>query len=187
MPDSSAARKTNLSRKPKQARSHQSLAKMLDTAKQMLAEQGYAEFTLQELSKRSNVSIGSIYHRFENKQELVRQVQAEVLEAIESKYAVLINHLRRQALPLQELMPSVVTLFGNHLKQHAPILRVFMSRAQNQSYRNQPEVPPAGHAGLPLLLLTVDEIHHRDAEHAVEVCFGHLFVADRTGPRQRVA
>jgi AcrR family transcriptional regulator len=166
MPDSSAARKTNLSRKPKQARSHQSLAKMLDTAKQMLAEQGYAEFTLQELSKRSNVSIGSIYHRFENKQELVRQVQAEVLEAIESKYAVLINHLRRQALPLQELMPSVVTLFGNHLKQHAPILRVFMEVAPTD-----PVIAEIGRKYLRqamldfklLLLDRRDEIHHRDA------------------------
>ena len=178
MPEHSNARKTNLSRKPKQARSRQSLSKMLQTAKQMLTERGYADFTLQELSQRSEVSIGSIYHRFENKQELVRQVQAEVLETIENEYAVLINQLRRQSLPLKKLMPNVVKLYGNHLKLHAPILRVFMEIAPSD-----PAVAEIGRkylrqAMLDFKLLLLDrraEISQRDPEHAVEVCFEVIY------------
>jgi AcrR family transcriptional regulator len=177
---SSLARSAPIPRKPKQARSRQSLQKMLDTAKVMLAEKGYSEFTLKELCKRSNVSIGSIYHRFESKQELVRRVQAEVLEAIEQEHAVLINRLRRRDLRLHELVPEVVSVYGGFLRRHAPILRVFMDIAPAD--RVIEEVGKRSHAqamiDVRLLLLDCrDEIGHPDPERAVDACFNVIYAS----------
>ena len=175
---SNLARNTPLARKPKQARSRQSLKKMLDTAKEMLAENGYAEFTLQELSKRSNVSIGSIYHRFESKQELVRRVQAEVLETIEQEHALLINRLRRKNLPLRELVPAVVNVFSDFLRRHAPILRVFMDIAPTDPVVAEIGKRYHGQSMLDVKLLLLecrDEIRHPDPEHAVEASFSVIY------------
>ena len=179
MPSSAASSKA-LARKPKQARSRESLKKMLDTAKEMLAENGYAEFTLQELSRRSNVSIGSIYHRFESKQELVRRVQAEVLETIEQEHALLINRLRRKNLALRKLLPEVVSVFSDFLRRHAPILRVFMDIAPTDPV--VAEVGKRYHAqsmlDVKLLLLECrDEIRHPDPEHAVDASFAVIYAS----------
>ena len=177
---SNLAKSASLPRKPKQARSRQSLRKMLDTARDMLAEKGYAGFTLKELCKRSNISIGSIYHRFESKRQLVRRVQAEVLEAIEREHAVLVNRLRRRNLRLTELVPAVVCVYGDFLRRHAPILRVFMDIAPGD-----PVIAEVGkryhwQAMLDVRLLLLDcrdEIGHPDPERAVDACFNVIYAA----------
>jgi len=177
---SNLAKSASLSRKPKQARSRKSLQTMLDTAKVMLAEKGYAEFTLQELSKQSNVSIGSIYHRFESKQELVRRVQVEVLEAIEQEHALLINRLRRRNLPLRELVPAVVSVYSDFLLRHAPILRVFMDIAPTDPVIAEIGKKYHGQSMLDVKLLLLecrDEIKHPDPEHAVEASFKVIYAS----------
>ena len=62
-------------REPKQSRSKASLERLLKSAAELLTEKGYAEFTLQEVSARAQVSIGSIYNRFKSKDDLIRQIQ----------------------------------------------------------------------------------------------------------------
>jgi len=61
--------KVALAREPKQDRSRASFERVLDAATALLAERGYSEFTLQELSRRSKVSIGSIYCRVSGKDD----------------------------------------------------------------------------------------------------------------------
>lgn len=168
----------SLARKPRQERSRRSLQKMLQTAKRMLAKEGYSAFTLQELSKRSDVSIGSIYHRFENKQELVRHVQVDVLETIENEHAVLVNQLRRRKLPLRKLVPAVVRTYGEFLHKHAPILRVFMELAPQDAVISETGKRYFAQSMLDLKFLLLDaraEIGHSDPEHAVDAALNIIY------------
>ena len=66
----------DVSRKPQQGRSKASLERMLAAGRELMLERGSEEFTLQEVSERGQVSIGSIYLRFESKDNLVRGVIA---------------------------------------------------------------------------------------------------------------
>ena len=75
MTEQLAAVRRSRVRGPKQDRSRSSMERLLAAAVKMLVQRGYSEFTLQELSKRAKVSIGSIYLRFENKQALIREVE----------------------------------------------------------------------------------------------------------------
>ena len=54
-----------LIRPPVQRRSRESLERLLQTGLELLQERGFDGFTLQELSQRAGVSIGSIYGRVE--------------------------------------------------------------------------------------------------------------------------
>lgn len=117
---------TEFHREPKQSRSRASLERLLRAAADLLIEKGYAEFTLQEVSKRANVSIGSIYNRFNSKENLIRQVQRNELEALEVDSAVAINMIRRQNLKLRQLVPAVIRQYGDILRKYQGILRPLM-------------------------------------------------------------
>ena len=70
----------NYLKEPKQNRSKASLERLLNAACELLTENGYKDFTLQEVSKRAKVSIGSIYNRFKSKEDLIRLLQVRELE-----------------------------------------------------------------------------------------------------------
>jgi AcrR family transcriptional regulator len=114
-----SALKTAHSRAPKQRRSQQSYDRMIKAAAALLEEGGIAALTLAAVSRRSRVSIGSIYCRVESKEALIREVQAVVLQNMEKEFALLLSRVRRKLLPLPELVPTVV----RELAQYAAVDR----------------------------------------------------------------
>ncbi len=106
--ENSAFAVENVSRKPQQGRSKASLERMLSAARDLMIERGSEEFTLQEVSERGNVSIGSIYLRFESKDNLVRGVIAEALEVLAEAEGALLARLESECSNLAEFLPEYV-------------------------------------------------------------------------------
>lgn len=123
----------NVSRKPQQGRSKASLARMVAAAEKLMLERGSEEFTLQEVSQTGNVSIGSIYLRFDGKDNLVRAVIADHLERLVADEARMIEEARTACKSLAELVPHYVDAFAEILRAHAPLLRLTMLRAEHDS------------------------------------------------------
>jgi AcrR family transcriptional regulator len=119
----------DVSRKPQQGRSKASLQRMLAAARALMLERGSEEFTLQEVSERGQVSIGSIYLRFESKDNLVRGVIAEALEALAAEESAMIAKLDENCPDLVTLVPAYVEGYAEILRRHAPLLRLSMERA----------------------------------------------------------
>lgn len=167
-------------RMPKQDRSRTSLRRLLETAAELLERDGYADFTLQKLSKRAKVSIGSIYHLFENKQQLVREVQIQFLGRVEQEHVLVINAIRRQELPLRKLIPLAVHDYGEFLRKNAGMLRVFMQIAPTDSAVAETGKKSFGQSVRDFELLILDrrdEIRHPDPEHAVVAAFNIMYAA----------
>jgi len=166
--------KTKHARAPKQERSRRSFERMLHAATSILEKGGLAALTLTEVSRRSGVSIGSIYGRLDGKEDLIRAVQAQALTKIRQEFATMISEIRRQELCLSELVPTVVHALALFLRRHTRLLSAFMQVAMTD-----PLVAKAGRkaqskdlSDLQLLLLERrDEIRHPDPEHAVATCF----------------
>ncbi len=118
-----------MSRQPRQGRSKASLERMLAAARELMIERGSEEFTLQEVSQRGNVSIGSIYLRFESKDNLVRAVigdsDGELAHAEDAMFAA----LRADCTVLEAFVPRYVEAYAEVLRQFAPLLRLSMQRA----------------------------------------------------------
>lgn len=177
--EAAAARRSRV-RKPQQDRSRSSMERLLATAVQMLAQSGASEFTLQELSQRTKVSIGSIYLRFHNKQELIREVQIRFLDRVEREHALLINRLRRRGLHLRQLVPIAIREYCVFLRKHADLLRVFMDLAPNDPIvaANGKRYYALSAADFALLLLDRRaEIRHPDPVHAVNACFRMMYAS----------
>ncbi|WP_088311007.1 TetR/AcrR family transcriptional regulator [Novosphingobium sp. B 225] len=119
----------NVSRKPQQGRSKASLERMLAAGRELMLERGSEEFTLQDVSERGQVSIGSIYLRFESKDNLVRGVIAEALDALAADETALMNRLTSDCADLTRFMPAYVEGYAEILRRHAPLLRLTMERA----------------------------------------------------------
>jgi len=161
-------------RTPKQNRSRQSFDRVLEAATALVAEGGYRALTLAEVSRRSRVSIGSIYCRVKSKEDLFRAVHARALAIIEADFAAIATRIRRRRLPLKELVPLLVRELALHLQRHARLLASFIERGGLD-----PEVAALGrrsHAqtALDFRLLLLDrhaEFVHPDPEHAAATCF----------------
>lgn len=165
-------------RTPKQDRSRISLRRLLETAEKMLERDGHANFTLQALSKRAKVSIGSIYHLFENKQELIRELQVRFLDRVEQEHALVINELRREELHLERLVPAAIRDYGEYLRRISRMLRVFMQLAPTDPVlaRNGKKYHDQSMKDFELLLLDRrDEIRHPEPERAVAASYTVMY------------
>lgn len=120
-----------VSRRPQQGRSKASLERMIAAATRLMVERGNEDFTLLEVSKEGNVSIGSIYLRFESKENLVRAVIANHLEQIASDEAAMIEKVSSRSANLADFVRNYVGGYAEFLREHAPLLRLAMNRAQH--------------------------------------------------------
>lgn len=118
-----------VSRKPQQGRSKASLERMLNAARELMLERGSEDFTLQDVNQKGNVSIGSIYLRFQSKDNLVRAVIARALEDIAADEEAMVADVLTQSPTLDEFMPRYVAGYAEVLRVNAPLLRLAMERA----------------------------------------------------------
>jgi AcrR family transcriptional regulator len=120
----------SVSRTPLQGRSKASLERMLAAARDLMIERGNEDFTLQEVSQRGNVSIGSIYLRFESKDNLVRAVLAKGLADLAESEDAMFAQLTRTCTTLAQFVPQFVDAYAEVLRINAPLLRLAMLRAE---------------------------------------------------------
>lgn len=119
-----------VSRTPQQGRSKASLQRMLAAARALMVERSSEDFTLIEVSKHGYVSIGSIYLRFESKDNLVRAVIAETMQDMAKAEDRMIAKLASTCPTLADFVPQFVEAYATVLSEYAPLLRLAMVRAE---------------------------------------------------------
>ncbi|WJS99661.1 TetR/AcrR family transcriptional regulator [Novosphingobium humi] len=165
-------------RAPVQGRSKASYERMLAAAEALMAAAGSDEFTLQEVSKKGKVSIGSIYNRFESKDALLHAVQLRVLERVDRQMGAMLDEARNGARTLDQLVVALTRAVGETLKDNADIMRPLMLRATND-----PLVAATGKASFVTtanavkgaLLLHSGEMKQPDPLRAVDSAFRILY------------
>jgi AcrR family transcriptional regulator len=74
-------------RAPQQARSRKTLQKLMDAAEEEIAGVGAEDATMTGVAGRAGVSVGTLYRRFEGKDQLLRAVKERVLARLEEGLA----------------------------------------------------------------------------------------------------
>ena len=128
-PETTALAANALSRKPRQGRSLASFERMLHATRKLMLDRGSENFTLQDVSEIGNVSIGSIYLRFESKDRLLHAVIAEELRSIIDLERHMLDDLLAQCSNLGEFLPLYIERYSALLEQQAGMLRTIMQRA----------------------------------------------------------
>lgn len=117
------------SRVPQQGRSRASYERMLAAAEKLMIKRGNDDFTLTEVAKAGKVSIGSIYLRFDSKDDLIRAVHGRVLTQIGDDQDRMMEKLAVQAHTLDDFASLFVEAYAELLKTYSPVLRPIMFRA----------------------------------------------------------
>ncbi|MFB7999344.1 TetR/AcrR family transcriptional regulator [Streptomyces sp. NPDC056002] len=74
-------------REPQQARSAATLARVLRAAEEVAADSGLEEMTIAGVAQRAGVAVGTIYRRFEDKDQLITALTERMLERREEYVA----------------------------------------------------------------------------------------------------
>ncbi len=178
-----------LVRPPQQRRSQESFERVLQAGLQVLQEQGFDGFTLQEVSRRAGVSIGSMYARVPSREALIMTIYERAMAWTEEQDQIEADAARDDLSP-RERIELLVTDAANTMLAHADILRVFMRQApinpdiwQRGAEKSQATAKAFERA----ILEHREHLDHPEPELAVDVAYRMMYctIARRIthGPR----
>jgi AcrR family transcriptional regulator len=158
---------------PQQERSRASFERVLQAATSLLEEEGYDGFTLAEVSKRANVSIGSIYARVKSKDDLFYVIQDRYMTSSEDRPRLRDVDAWRE-LDSHDVVVGMVQEIGELFKLNERLLRVFMHRGIVDpvvATRSSASVSRFHDEVVAILLTKRDAITHDDPTLAIDVAF----------------
>jgi len=126
---------------PQQVRSARTLEKILDACEVLLADRSFDAISMQDIAAEAGVSVGNLYNRFKDKNELVEYMTARHQQAF---IAQLRTGLESQAgdLMLQQRLVYLAEFFREALKKLKPMFVTLATRAAGD--QGPPAVAPEG-------------------------------------------
>ncbi|MFF3446760.1 TetR/AcrR family transcriptional regulator [Streptomyces sp. NPDC002667] len=97
-------------REPQQARSAATLARVLRAAEEIAAASGLEEMTITGVAKRAGVAVGTIYRRFEDKEQLITALTERMLERRE-------EYVAERLRTAEPSLPGVMDAYAHALLQ----------------------------------------------------------------------
>ena len=98
----------NIRKRPRQERSRQTVAAILDAAVQVFAKRGYAEATTTRIAERAGVSVGSLYQYFPNKDALLLALTERHIEEGHARVREVFDEVEGKPMPLYALIERLV-------------------------------------------------------------------------------
>ncbi|CAJ1585150.1 TetR/AcrR family transcriptional regulator [[Mycobacterium] wendilense] len=119
-------------RKPRQARSRETLDILLEAAAQVFSREGISA-TTNRIAERAGVSVGTLYQYFPDKHAMLRAVAGRHVRAAEDRLTEVFDRLRRDQPPfddaMAEVLELVVELHRDRPRLHALLHRVATAAA----------------------------------------------------------
>ncbi|WP_424217309.1 TetR/AcrR family transcriptional regulator (plasmid) [Streptomyces sp. BI20] len=128
-------------REPQQARSAATLARVLRAAEEIASTTGLEEMTIAGVAKRAGVAVGTIYRRFEDKEQLIGALTERMLERREEYVA---ERLRAAEPSLAGVMDAyahaLLQSFADHSGLFPELLRTRGTRSLERGARTITEL-----------------------------------------------
>ena len=144
--------KISTRKQPKQARSTELVAAILQAAAQVLAEEGAARFTTARVAEKAGVSIGSLYQYFPNKAAILFRLQSDEWEQTQAMLRDILEDGRHP--PSSRLRNLVHAFFRSECDDAA--MRTALSDAA-PLYRDAPETRAVKAHGQRTIQAFIDE------------------------------
>jgi AcrR family transcriptional regulator len=178
-----AATEPDALRPPLQNRSRETLERVLDAGEKLLIEKGWDGFTVQEVSRRSKVSIGSIYARAPSKEALLLAIYDRATDRMaEENDASLTPDEQYAGLDSRQVIMRATREMAEHMLRNQDMLRVFMNRSPVDPVireRGATTIRQLASRYEELLLRQQDAFTHADPSLAIEIAFRMAFMPMR--------
>jgi AcrR family transcriptional regulator len=129
-------------KQPKQSRSTELVAAILDAAVQVLAKEGAQRFTTARVAEKAGVSVGSLYQYFPNKAAILFRLQSDEWRQTSKLLRGILEDVQRP--PLERLRTLVHAFIRSECDEAA--MRVALNDAA-PLYRDAPEAQEARASG----------------------------------------
>jgi AcrR family transcriptional regulator len=173
---------------PKQARSEDTLRRILEAAESLIEEKGLADASIPEIVRRAGSSVGGFYARLPDKNALLRALEERFFADLSERLEELADAQRWRAASLPGIVAACVEELVSVTRRRRNLIQAFLFRASQD--------PEFQHAALrfrdrvsnrigELLLRRRDEFRHPDPlvaiDLAVQLAFGLMFQLVLTG------
>ena len=109
-------------RRPVQARSRETVDRIVGAARALLAREGAAAFNTNRLAAEAGLGVGSVYEYFPNKQAIVSRLLDDTAEAESSAILALFEQLEGE--PLEQVIDQIVALTFALYRDNVGLYRV---------------------------------------------------------------
>lgn len=106
-----------------QARSRESLRKLLDATREVLGQYGMDGATIPRIARRAGLTPGSVYRRFQDKAALLETAILEILERQEETMKTRLAPLATAQVPFPEFAGKMIGGMVSAYRAHAGLLR----------------------------------------------------------------
>ncbi|HEX8243985.1 MAG TPA: helix-turn-helix domain-containing protein [Longimicrobium sp.] len=156
---------------PRQARSRETLTRLLDAAEAVLAEGGLEAATVPAIAHRAGLSVGAVYRRFPDKDALLRAVYFRMFARMQEQNATRTDPELFRDAPLARVLGGIVRGIVQHYRQNRTLMQAVTQYADTHAdaefRRRAAELNGAALAGLAAIASAKrDEMRHPDPEGA---------------------
>jgi AcrR family transcriptional regulator len=157
---------------PKQARSEQTLLRLLDAAEDLIRDKGLGDVSIPEIVQRAGSSVGGFYARFKDKDELLRALEERFFRRLDERVEELANPGRWEGATTAAIVTACIRELVSTYRADYPMIQAFLARAaksvevRDEGLRFRQRVSSRiGH----LLLTRRDELAHPEPEVAIDL------------------
>lgn len=157
-------------RPPRQARTHQSLERLLDEAEAMLQEKDFDAIHISELATRADSSVASFYRRFKDKVALLHALHERHCEEAYATAEDALREDRWEGATIADILHTVFPFLVEILHSNERLDRAILQRVVTDDDMRDRQTQLNRHVveGLTeLLLARREEIHHADPATAI--------------------
>lgn len=162
---------------PQQARSQETLERLLDAAEGLIARKGVEDAPISEIVREAGSSVGAFYTRFRDKDALVHALYERFLAQAFATSDAALDPERWEGARVGEILGSVVRFLVSIYREQHGLLRAFSLRTRtHEEFRARQERLShyVSEKLCALLLARADEISHPDP--ALAAAFGLTMV-----------
>jgi len=156
-------------RPPQQARSQQTLHRILDAAEALVSDKGFEDSPVAEVVRRAGSSVGAFYTRFRDKDGLLHALYDRYMAEAMATADEALDPERWEGASISEIIQAVTVFLTQIYRERAGLIRAFVVRnhADVEFRARQERLSHYVSEGLcALLLARRDEIAHPDPERA---------------------
>lgn len=115
--------------RPKQARSEQTLSRILEAAEALIEEKGLADASIPEIVRRAGSSVGGFYARFRDKNELLRALEERFFNELTVRLDEISRPERWQGASIPEIAYPCVRELVETFRARQALITAFVFRA----------------------------------------------------------
>ena len=161
-------------RPPRQARTHQSLERLLDIAEAMLQERDFDAIHVSELASRAETSVAAFYRRFKDKDALLHALHERHCEEAYATADDALEASRWEGANVSDILHTIFPFLVNILHSNEHLDRAILQRVVTDEAMRERQMQLSRYvvSGITKLLLSRgEEIRHPDPELAASMGF----------------